>query len=147
MRVEFTMDAALSPERVLAVLTDFSGRRPDVWPGLDRASYEVHEVGEASALVTEGTRSPVGTFWARERYEWSPGKVRWRTEESNFCAPGSGVDVDIHPRNGGSRVEIRWERKPVGIKGQMLMALMRIGGRRALNAWYEKPLKGLAAEG
>ncbi len=69
MRVHYEFTTALPPGEVVAALTDFSERRPETWPGLDRARYQVHELGETWALVTEGSRRP--NVWARERYDWS----------------------------------------------------------------------------
>jgi hypothetical protein len=40
-RVEFTVESDLPPERVLAAATDFSERRPDLWPNLSRRFYKV----------------------------------------------------------------------------------------------------------
>ena len=123
MRVHYEFTTALSPREVVAALTDFSERRPETWPGLDRARYQVHGLGETWALVTEGSRRP--NVWARERYDWSvPGTVSWRVEASNFCGPPSGIVASVSqgPR-GGSRVLIHGthpdhrKRLPGGLRG------------------------------
>jgi hypothetical protein len=100
--VEVDTDTTLPPERVREALLDFSDRRPDIWPGLDRSLYEVYEVGETTADIKEGSRLPGTTIWAHEHYDWSdPDTVRWTVVESNFCTPGSRVYATLHPRDGG----------------------------------------------
>ena len=86
------VDTSASPERVIAALTDFSPRRFELWPNVDRSYFKLGPVGEQSAEVTEG--SPVfGGVWERGRYDWSrPGTVRiddtiWRTP--TIVIPGS----------------------------------------------------------
>jgi len=81
------------------MLTDFSKTRPETWPGLWEGAYEVYSVGQTSAEIREGNRSP--RVWARERYDWStPGVVRWEVVESNFCTPGGFVRVEVKSREG-----------------------------------------------
>ncbi len=79
-------------------------------------------------------------MWARERYDWSePGRVSWRAEESNFSAPGSGVDVTVRPGvGGGSHVEVDWNRSPRGIKGYLVVGAMRLIGKRRLKSNYKQ---------
>src|SRR5206468_12132222 len=75
-KVELDAETSLAPDRVIAMLTDFSEHRPEVWPGLWEDAYEVYSVGETTAELREGNKSP--KVWARERYDWSkPGTVRW----------------------------------------------------------------------
>ena len=132
MRVHYEFTTALPPEDVVAALTDFSHRRLEIWPGLDPARYQVHELGDKWAVVTEGSRSP--NVWARERYDWSvPGTVSWRVEESNFCGPPSGIVASISAGpGGGSRVLIDWERTPSTIKGYLIALVVRVAKDRAL---------------
>ncbi len=97
--VQFDVQTSLPPDRVIAMLTDFSKTRPETWPGLWEGAYEVYSVGQTSAEIREGNRSP--RVWARERYDWStPGVVRWEVVESNFCTPGGFVRVEVKSREG-----------------------------------------------
>jgi hypothetical protein len=132
MRAHYEFTTALPPEGVVSALTDFSERRPEIWPGLDPARYKVQELGATWAVVTEGSRSP--KVWARERYDWSvTGAVSWRVEESNFCRPGSGIVATVSPGPGsGSRVSIDWERIPAGAKGYVIALAVRVAKDRAL---------------
>ncbi len=94
-RVTFNMHTGLPPEQVLAMLTDFSARRLELWPTLARELYEVYEVGATSADVKEGSPWP-SRMWERVHYNWSvPGRVRWTVQESNYFAPGSYVEVTV----------------------------------------------------
>ena len=67
-RIEFDIPTSLPPEKVKAMLLDFSDRRPDTWPGLGRDQYKVYSIGETSAEIREGNKRP--NVWARERYDW-----------------------------------------------------------------------------
>ena len=74
--VDFTVDSDLPAPVILAAAVDFSTRRPDLWPMIDRSVYEVHASGPGWAEVTEGSRF-LGAIWAREHYDWSvPGVVQ-----------------------------------------------------------------------
>jgi hypothetical protein len=44
-KIRATAQGAVSPERVVAVLTDFSEARLERWPNL-RGRFELHELGE-----------------------------------------------------------------------------------------------------
>lgn len=134
VRVEFDMETTLPPERLVEALTDFTDRRPQLWPDLNPDIYEVYEVGETTADVREGSRSP--KIWAREHYDWStPGLVTWTVRKSNFCAPGSSVSARVTPKNdGGSRVHIRWERIPLGMRSRVMLGLVGLSGGRPVKA-------------
>jgi len=140
-----TFETALAPDGVVAALTDFSDRRPRIWPDLDSEKYKVHELDPTSALVTEGSRRP--DVWARERYDWTqPGRVGWRAEASNFCAPGGGVDVTVEARpGGGSRVTVEWQRTSTSVPGLTVVLTMRLLGARLLTSMYKPVFDRLAA--
>jgi hypothetical protein len=122
-RVEFDTDSTLSPDRVVALLTDFSDRRPEVWPGLGKDAYRVYSAGDKTAEVREGNKSP--KVWARERYDWSkPGTVRWEVLESSFCKPGGFVEVKVTPTDGGSRLHVTWNRSPSNLMGVIAVTMV-----------------------
>jgi hypothetical protein len=109
-RLTYGADTAASPEQVIDAVKDFSERRPEIWPNID--SYEVHEVTEDFADVTEGTDALGKNFWARERYEWpEPGLVRTDTTDSNVFEPGSSWQLRATASGGGSRVEVVNDRQ------------------------------------
>lgn len=132
MELDATFETTLSPEQAVAALTDFSEARLATWKdSLDPDKFEVYEVGETTARVREGSKMP--NVWAIERYEFGPGRVSARVEESNFCKPGSGVDYSIESgADGGSRVDLHWRREPANLKGWLLIAPMKIVGPKML---------------
>jgi hypothetical protein len=127
-KVEFDIETTVPAQRVLEALTDFSERRPDIWPGIDPSQYEVYSVEETQADVKEGSKMPGATIWAREHYDWStPGTVRWTVRESNFSAPGSYVSATVTPRDdGGSRIHVTWDRTGTSFVGRVAVALIRM---------------------
>lgn len=138
----FTVDAPVSPEQVIGALTDFSERRPEIWPDLDPEVYRVEELRETSALVREGQRRP--RLWALEEYEWSaPNTVTWTARESNFCAPGSFMSARVEPAPGGSRMHVTWSRSGAGLKGKMIVGLMRVTKAKPLAKSLAAALAGL----
>ncbi|HUG88152.1 MAG TPA: SRPBCC family protein [Actinomycetota bacterium] len=142
--LSFTVDAPVPAETVIGALTDFSERRPEIWPDLDPDLYRVDELHPTSAVVREGQRKP--RLWAIEEYEWStPGTVTWTARESNFCAPGSFMSARVEPTPGGSRMHVTWSRSGVGFKGKMIIGLMRLTRGRPLAKNLGDALAGLAS--
>ena len=142
-RVDVSIDTKLAPEAVIAALTDFSDRRPDIWPGLARSKYKVYSVGENSAEVQEGNEKP--DMWARELYDWSePGVVKWTVKESNFCTPGSRVIATISPAaGGGSHIEIDWERHPTTFSARLMLPMIVVTKGAPVKASIKKALTRL----
>lgn len=144
-RVELDVETSLSPEQVREALLDFSERRPDHWPSLERSLYEVYSVGETSADVREGSRMPGMTIWAKEHYDWStPDTVRWTVTESNFCMPGSFVAATMYPREGGgTRVHIEWERTGTTMLGRVIIRMVALTGGRPVASSVRSALSRL----
>jgi hypothetical protein len=128
-RVTFTVESSAPPERVLAAATDFSDRRPELWPNSSRKYFKVHERGEDWAEVTEGTDRG-GGFWERVRYDWStPGVVRATVLESNVFTAGTWeLRADPSP-SGGSVVTVVNDRRTKG-KGRLFAVGMALIGKR-----------------
>jgi hypothetical protein len=147
-RVQVDVETSLPPDRVREALIDFSPRRPDIWPGIERSLYEVYSVGETTAFVKEGSKFPGMTVWAKERYDWSdPATVRWTVEESNFCTPGSYVAATLHPRDGGgTRVQIDWERTGTTRSGRFAVRLITLTKGRPVAASVKKAFSKLERE-
>lgn len=142
--VEMEAKTTLPPETVRSALVDFGPDRPRVWPGITPDLYEVYSVGETSAEVKEGTRLPVGQFWAKEHYDWSdPETVRWTVVESNFCAPGSFVSATIEPHDGGSRIRLHWERTGTSLLGKLMGQVVVLSKGKPVAASFEKGLRRL----
>src|SRR5919202_4009138 len=128
MRLELETESSLSPEQVVAALTDFSDRRPKMWTGISPQYYEVYCVGDTNADVREGTKQGPINVWARENYDWStPGTVTWTVKESNFCTAGSYVKAEIRSRSdGGSIIKSTWDRTPTSLSGRFIFAVMKL---------------------
>ena len=128
--VNVEVRSPLSPAEVLRVITDFSERRAEAWPGVDLDRLVVHEVGESFADVTEGN----DTTWERERYEWdaAAGTVTATTLDSNVWGAGSRWDYRITPVEGGSLVGVRLERHGKNLKGKLIGALLPLVGRKVI---------------
>jgi hypothetical protein len=141
--VETLVETTLPPEAVRRALLDFSDRRPAIWPGLTASLYEVYSVGEDAAEVKEGTKLPIGTFWAKERYDWSdPRTITWTVEESNFCRPGSFVSATLEPRDGGgTRILIHWERTLTNFMGRLIGRLIVATKGKPIASSFEKALR------
>jgi hypothetical protein len=132
------LETTASPERVIGALTDFSPRRFELWPNVDRNYFKLESSGEASAEVTEG--SPVlGGVWERGRYDWSrPGTVRIDVTDSNAFQPGSFWIYEVTPTaSGGSHVHMEFDRRPRNLKGLLLSALLGLFGKKI----YDKQLR------
>ncbi len=144
-KVEMDIETSLPPERVLAALTDFSERRPEIWPGIEPSLYEVYSVGETEAEIKEGSKMPGSTIWAKEHYDWStPGTVTWTVRESNFCAPGSHVSATVTPRDAGrSHIHVVWERTPTSFVGRVTAALIKMTNGKPVAASIRKALDKL----
>jgi len=86
-------DTRLTPQEVIGALTDFSDRRLELWPNIDRKYYKVHQTSNTSADVTEDSRA----VWERTHYDWSePGKVRIRVEDSNVSSCSNAVPTSAN---------------------------------------------------
>ena len=134
---QFTVHTTLTPDAVLALLTDFGPDRAKNWPNIDEAHYEVHETGPGWAEVTEGT----GMGWERERYTWdaAAGTVDIETLDSNLWGKGSGWHYALKPADGGTDVHVRLQRVPSSFKGRIVGALIPVVGAKALG----KQLQGV----
>ena len=146
-KAEFDLHTTAPPERVHAALIDFSDRRPEVWPGLSREQFKVHELGDTWAIVQEGNLKPI-KVWAKERYDWSqPGVVSWIVEESNFAQPGKGVSARLtRASDGGTDIHITWEREGMNLFHKVMIRIMAATGAKPVAASFRKALDKLENE-
>jgi hypothetical protein len=125
-KIHYEADGAVSAERFIAALTDFSERRPELWPNLDAKYYELHELGDTWAEVTEGTDLLGGV----EAVDFSPGTV---------------IDYHVTSRpDGGCHVAVDFQRIAVSARGRIIGLLVQLMGRRRFAADLRETLDRLA---
>ena len=132
-RIHYEADGPVSPERFIAALTDFSGRRPELWSNLDAKFFKVHELGVTWAEVTEGT-DVLGGVWGRERYDWSqPGLVRLELLDSADFRPGTTIEYRVTPGPGaGCHVAVDFQRIARTLRGRVVGVAVQLTGVRRL---------------
>jgi len=144
--VRYDADGTLPPPRLIAALTDFTDRRPAIWPGLSPRLYHVHQVGDTWAEATEGT-DVLGGIWAREHYEWgTPGVVTIRCLESPFFRTGVTTTWRVSPTASGCHVEVDLHRIARSPRGFLVGALVQVMGKRRFGAELQTALARLVAE-
>ena len=134
--VRFRVQTGLTPDAVLAALTDFGPRRAKVWPNIDEKHFKVHGSGPGWADVTEGSSVADGV-WEREKYTWdaAKGTVSVETIDSNTWGPGSRWDYRIAPAGGGgAEIEVTVTRLGKGWKGRLIELGLMAAGTRMLRS-------------
>ncbi len=128
--VSVEVRSPLPPEEVLRVITDFSDRRAEAWPGVDLSRLVVHESGVGHADVTEGN----DTTWERVSYDWDAGTgtITAVTTDSNVWADGSRWDYRLTPVPDGTLVGVRLERHGKNLKGRLIGALLPVAGTKVV---------------
>jgi hypothetical protein len=136
----------LPAARVLEAARDFSAVRAEIWPAVSLEHMEVHELGDTSADVTEGTKAGIGVNWERCRYDWSrPGSVIATVTDSNvYAVPGSSWQLRATPNGDGSRVEMIWTREfEPGARGRVFGTLYRLVGKPMFGRYARQTLANL----
>jgi len=143
-KIHYEVDGAVSADRFFAALTDFGPRRPELWPGLDDKWYQLHELGDTWADVTEGT-DVLGGVWAHERYDWSePGVVRLTLQSAVDFKPGTVSTYRIAPRpDGGCRVAVDFHRIAKSFRGRFVGVAVTLTGRRRFAGELREALERL----
>ena len=145
--IRIVSETSVPPARVLEAASDFSEQRAEMFPAVSVDRMEVHELGETSADVTEGTKvGPFGENWERCSYDWSqPGSVTAPVTDSNVYEPeGSSWEITATPKDGGSRVEMIWMREFKGnVRGVAFGTLFRLAGKPLFGRYARDVLKNL----
>ena len=137
--VQFEVATDLAPSAVLAALTDFSDRRPDLYRNIDRSHFRVHARGPDWADVTEGNV----LAWERNRYEWdeAAGTVTVKTTESDSWLPSSRWEYRLRPTTaGGTTVGVTVVRNARTLRGRLIALGLPLMGARVLRADLENVL-------
>jgi hypothetical protein len=145
--IRVVSETTVPPERVLKAAYDFSERRAQLFPAVELEHFEVHEIYGTSADVTEGTRTgPFGANWERCRYDSSqPGVVSAPVIDSNVYEPaGSSWEIRATPNEGGSQVEMVWERQFKGnARGVIFGTLFRTVGKPIFRRYARDVIENL----
>jgi len=144
-RIEYSVETDVPSEQVMSAITDFSDRRPDLWPNISRKFWKLHDRGETWAECTEGSEV-AGGIWARERYEWTANRIVGTVQDSNIFKSGTWT-MTVEPRpDGGARVTVVSDRRPKG-KGLLFAPMMLLNGKRMLTGHLLKTLDIVRASG
>lgn len=137
--VRFHLVSKLSPKDVLGVLTDFGPSRAENWPTIDADHFEVHDLGDNWAEVTEGTAAA----WERARYSWQDGgdTVTITTLDSKLFGAGGGWVFTMTPEGDGTRVDVELTRHPAALKGKLLASLLPLVAPGSLRKSFAGPLQ------
>jgi hypothetical protein len=145
-KIHYEADGEITAARFIAALTDFSAQRPELWPNLDAKFYQLHDLGETWAEVTEGT-DVLGGVFARERYDWSePGRVTLRLVASPDFRPGTLIDYRVTDRpGGGCHVAVDFQRIATSVRGRFVGLVVQLTGPRRFAADLRETLARLGA--
>lgn len=143
--IHYEADGSIPAARFIAALTDFSERRPEFWPNLDAKYYELHELGDTWADVTEGT-DLLGGVWAREHYDWSePGLVQLRLVDAIDFRSGTVIDYHVTDRpGGGCHVAVDFQRVASSARGKFVGFAVQLTGSRRFAKDLRETLDRLA---
>ena len=144
--IRVVTDSPLPAERVLAAARDFSLRRAEVFPAVRIDHFEVHDLGDDWADVTEGTPAGIGINWERCRYDWSkPDAVTATVIDSNvYGFPGSLWEIRATPNGRGSRVEMIWTRRFArNLRGRLFGFLYRTLGPPLFHKYVREIIENL----
>ena len=145
-KLHYEADGPVSAERFIRALTDFSERRPTIWPDLSAKLFRVHELGPTWADVTEGSEF-LGDVWGRERYDWSmPGVVRLTLQDSADFVPGTTIEYRVSDRPGGCRVAVDFQRIARSPRGRLIGVLVQLLGAGRFRSSLRTALERVAAQ-
>jgi hypothetical protein len=144
--IRIVIHSPLPAGNVLAAGHDFSARRAEIWPAVRLDHFDVHEIGDEWADVTEGTPAGIGINWERCRYDWSQlGTVKATVTSSNvYAAPGSSWELRATPTDAGSQVEMIWVREfTSSTRGRVFGTLFRLIGKPIFRRYARDTLENL----
>ena len=141
--IHFTRTTTLTPEQFVAGLTDFGPGRQEVFSKSADGELRVHDLGVASAEVTEGS----GGVWERLRYDWSdPDRIVLTTTDSNVWGGSSGYTYTFPPQaGGGTTVDAVIVREGKNLKGRFLGLVLGTVGRPVLGKAFGQSIEAIEA--
>jgi hypothetical protein len=125
-RFSFQVVVRDPPEKVIGAMVDFSEHRPEIWPNLTARLFRVHELGPASADVTEGTAIPGVDVWERVAYEWTDDFVRSVVVDGRIFEPGGTFELRVEAQGSGSRISVDYDRRSKTVLGRCIGAMLHL---------------------
>ena len=144
--IHVTTHSRLLPEQVLAAGYDFSARRTEIFPAVSTPHFEVHELSQTTADVTEGTPVGVGINWERCRYDWSqPCSVKAIFTDSNVYRPTiSSWELRAGHADNGSKIEMIWIREFThNARGRIFGTLFKMIGKPIFTREAKRTVRNL----
>lgn len=130
-----------TPEQFVAGLTDFGPGRAQLFPNSADDFLKVHDRGEYSADVTEGS----GGIWERLHYDWSDlSHVVLTTTDSNVWGGKSGHTYTFTKQSDGTTVvHAEVVREGKNLKGRLLGVVLGLFGKQVLGGALAKTVKAI----
>jgi len=142
-KFSFELDVRDEPATVMALMLDFSDRRPEAWPNLSAHLYRVHGLGTGTADVTEGTALPGAKVWERLTYTWTDSVVRAVITDGTIFEPGGTFAFRVEPHGSGSRITVDYDRRSKTLLGRCVGAMLQLTRgapiKRSFQKVYGKP--------
>src|SRR5207237_8075650 len=92
-KLRYEAEGPVAAADFIRALTDFSERRPELWPDLSARLCRVHELGDTWADVTKRSDF-LGGVCARARYDWQRrGIGRLRLQDFPDSVRRSAIEV------------------------------------------------------
>ena len=139
--ITLSQPTTATPEQFVAGLTNFGPGRAKLFPNSADEFLEVHELGEHSADVTEGS----GGIWERLHYDWSDlSHVVLTTTDSNVWGGKSGHTYTFTKQADGTTVvHALVVREGKNLKGRLLGVVLGLLGKKVLGGALAKTVKAI----
>lgn len=143
--ITLSQQTTATPEQFVAGLTDFGPGRAALFPNSSDDFLTVHELGDTSADVTEGS----GGIWERLHYDWSDlGRVVLTTVDSNVWGGRSGHTYTFTKQADRTTVvHAEVVREGKNLKGRLLSVVLGLFGRKVLGGALTRTVRAIESRG
>jgi hypothetical protein len=141
--VHLRLTTTLTPEQLIAGLTDFGVDRSRLFANSADEYFKVHYLGRSEADVTKGSHG----IWERLYYDWSDrNSVVLTTTDSNVWECGSSYTYTLtRQADSTTEIDVRIAREGKNLKGWALGLLLRTFGKAVLKRQLENSVKAIEA--
>ena len=131
----------ITAEEYIAGLTDFGPGRAKLFPNSADDYLHVHQLGETTADVTEGS----GGVWERLQYDWSDSShVVLTTTDSNAWGGASGHEYTFTRNSDGTTdIDLVVVREGKNLKGYFLGFVLGTIGKGVLEKAFVNSVKAI----